>query len=114
MRVVRSSPVCANPDNVGFSPEYDGFTDTNIYAGQALEPGMMVRGSDVVERPTTTVVVFPGHILKVSVYGDFYIEIPQSFSCGLAAAEGAEGTGGETGAAGPTGARQPRRRDTAR
>lgn len=58
MRVVRSSPVCANPD-------------------QALEPGMMVRGSAVVELPTTPVVVFPGHILKVSAYGDFYIEIPQ-------------------------------------
>jgi len=77
MWVVSSSPVCANPDNVGLFPEYDGFTDTNIYAGQALEPGMTVRGPAVVELPTTTIVVFPGHTLKVSTYGDFYIEIPQ-------------------------------------
>ena len=60
-----------------YFPGHDGFTDTNIDAGQALEPGMMVRGSAVVKLPTTTVVVFPGHILKVSAYGDFYIEIPQ-------------------------------------
>ena len=77
MRVVRSSPVCANPDNAGFFPDHDGFPDTNIYAGQALEPSMMVRGPAVVELPTTTIVVFPGHTLRVSTYGDFYIEIPQ-------------------------------------
>ena len=60
-----------------YFPDHDGFTDTNIDADQALEPGMRVRGSAVVELPTTTVVVFPGHILKVSADGDFYIEIPQ-------------------------------------
>ena len=60
-----------------YFPDHDGFTDTNIYAGQALEPGMTVRGPAVVELPTTTIVVFPGHTLKVSTYGDFYIEIPQ-------------------------------------
>ena len=60
-----------------YFPDHDGFTDTKIYAGQALEPGMTVRGPVVVELPTTTIVVFPGHTLKVSTYGDFYIEIPQ-------------------------------------
>ena len=60
-----------------YFPEYNGFADTNIYTGQALEPGMTVRGPAVVELPTTTIVVFPGHTLKVSAYGDFYIEIPQ-------------------------------------
>ena len=77
MWVVSSSPASANSDNMGLFPDHDGFTDTNIYASQALEPGMMVRGPAVVELPTTTIVVFPGHTLKVSTYGDFYIEIPQ-------------------------------------
>ena len=57
--------------------EHGDFINTNTYTGEALRPGMVIQGPGVVELPTTTVVVFPGHTLSVNAYGDFYIEIPQ-------------------------------------
>lgn len=57
--------------------EVGDFSDATIYAGEALRPGMVVRGPAVVELATTTIVVFPGHTLDVNAYGDFRIEIPQ-------------------------------------
>ena len=56
--------------------EHGDFIGTDTYTGQALRPGMVVQGPGVVELPTTTIVVFPGHTLRVNAYGDFHIEIP--------------------------------------
>ncbi len=57
--------------------EHGDFIDTDTYSGEALVPGMTVPGPAVVELPTTTIVVFPGHTLSVNAYGDFHIDIPQ-------------------------------------
>ncbi|MEM7543443.1 MAG: hydantoinase/oxoprolinase family protein [Pseudomonadota bacterium] len=59
-----------------YFPEENGFRDTPIFNGEALHPGMVLDGPAVVELATTTVVVFPGHVLSVNAYGDFQIRIP--------------------------------------
>ena len=66
--------------------EHGEFVDTATYAGEALGPGMVIDGPAVVELPTTTIVVFPGHVLNVNAYGDFHIEIPQNPGSARAAA----------------------------
>ena len=65
--------------------EFGRFAPTAIYAGEALQPGMVVSGPAVVELATTTIVVFPDHTLSVSNYGDFCIEIPQDVSSAVRA-----------------------------
>ena len=37
-----------------------------------LEPGHVVRGAAVIEEPTTSVTVFPGHAVRVSLSGYDY------------------------------------------
>lgn len=54
----------------------DGFRDTDIYDGEKLKNGMTFNGPAVVELPTTTLLVFPNHSLRVNQHGDFVINIP--------------------------------------
>jgi N-methylhydantoinase A len=58
-----------------FFKELGGFTDTAVYDGLLLRPGMLVHGPAVVELPTTTAVVFPTHTLSVNTTGGFHIAI---------------------------------------
>jgi len=51
------------------------YRDTDIYDGDALERGMIVKGPAVVEQKNTTVVVFPGQKLEVNEYGDFVLAL---------------------------------------
>ncbi|HTY54993.1 MAG TPA: hydantoinase/oxoprolinase family protein [Candidatus Binataceae bacterium] len=57
--------------------EYRDYIDTPVYDGEKLTQKIQVAGPAVVELPTTTIVVFPGHALTVNSYGDLRIEIPQ-------------------------------------
>jgi N-methylhydantoinase A len=50
--------------------------ETPIYDGAMLTPGLLVDGPGIVELPTTTLVVMPGHTLRVNGRGDFRITIP--------------------------------------
>lgn len=57
--------------------EVGDFSNTPIFSGRLLRAGMSVRGPAIVELPTTTIVVFPGHTVDVGEHEDFHIQIPQ-------------------------------------
>ena len=50
----------------------DGATEVPVYDGMQLEPGHVVRGAAVIEEPTTSVTVLPGHAVRVSLSGYDY------------------------------------------
>ena len=50
----------------------DGATEVPVYDGMQLEPGHVVRGAAVIEEPTTSVTVLPGHAARVSLSGYDY------------------------------------------
>jgi N-methylhydantoinase A len=52
----------------------DGAVDTPIYLGSALSAGQRLSGPAIVEEPTTTVVVYPGWSLTVTVTDDYLLE----------------------------------------
>ncbi|MFH0814427.1 MAG: hydantoinase/oxoprolinase family protein [Pseudomonadota bacterium] len=56
--------------------EETGFTPTPIYDGDAMLPGVKVKGPCVIEQRTTTIVVPPEHSVEVSEYGDFMMNVP--------------------------------------
>ena len=49
-----------------------GAAEVPVYDGMRLEPGHVVRGAAVIEEPTTSVTVFPGHAVRVSLSGYDY------------------------------------------
>jgi N-methylhydantoinase A len=57
--------------------EFRDYVETAVYDGEKLGKGVKVEGPSVVELPTTTIVIFPGHALTANAYGDLRIEIPQ-------------------------------------
>jgi N-methylhydantoinase A len=59
-----------------FFAEVGDYVETPIYDGALLRHGMVVTGPAVAELATTTLVVFPGHVLSVNPAGDFHVEIP--------------------------------------
>jgi N-methylhydantoinase A len=50
-----------------------GWTDTGIYERASLGQGAQIEGPAVVEEPTSTTLVYPGHRLRVDEYGNFLI-----------------------------------------
>ncbi|MDR3512498.1 MAG: hydantoinase/oxoprolinase family protein [Caulobacteraceae bacterium] len=46
-----------------------------IYDGSRLEPGMTLAGPAVVQEPSVTLVISPGHVLTVDEYGDYVIDL---------------------------------------
>lgn len=58
--------------------EAGGFMQTAVFSGDLLTSGMRVNGPAIVELPTTTIVVFPGHSLTVNAFGDYHIDIPSA------------------------------------
>ena len=50
----------------------EGEAEIQVYEGTALRPGHVVRGPAVIEEPTTSVTVFPGHAVRVSRAGYDY------------------------------------------
>ena len=50
----------------------EGETEIAVYDGTALRPGQVVRGPAVIEEPTTSVTVFPGHAVRVCLVGYDY------------------------------------------
>lgn len=51
-----------------------GYTDTAIYHGQDLKYGDEIIGPAVVEEPTTTVVILPGHKAVITEYNNYCVE----------------------------------------
>ena len=49
-----------------------GAMEIPVYDGMQLEPGHVIRGAAVIEEPTTSVTVFPGHAVRVSLSGYDY------------------------------------------
>ena len=56
--------------------ELEDFTRTPIYDGDSLEAGNIISGPAIVEQSTTTIVVPPEAVLKVTEYGDYMVELP--------------------------------------
>ena len=50
-----------------------GVHNTNIYSGLAMEPGMEINGPAIIEEPSVTLVVSPGHTVKMDEYGNYHV-----------------------------------------
>ncbi len=51
-----------------------GYTDTEVFNGADLHYGDVIMGPAVVEEPTTTVVILPGHKATITKFNNYYIE----------------------------------------
>lgn len=54
--------------------EHGGYRPMPVYDGGALRAGMVIEDGGIVELPTTTVTLFPQHVLTVRANGDFHID----------------------------------------
>ena len=61
-----------------FFSEANGYVETPIYDGEALDIATVIDGPAIAELPTTTLVVFPGHQLVVDEGGNSVITIPRA------------------------------------
>ena len=52
-----------------------GVHETTIYDGLKLEPGMTLCGPAVIQEPSTTLIVPPGHTVSVDDYGNCHVAI---------------------------------------
>lgn len=52
-----------------------GIHEAVIYDGLALDPGMELYGPAVVQEPSTTLVISPGHRLTVDDYGNYHVHL---------------------------------------
>jgi N-methylhydantoinase A len=52
--------------------------EAEIYAGDALEPGMGMTGPAIVESEGTTIVVHPGDAMTVDDYGNVVVTVQGS------------------------------------
>ncbi len=55
-----------------------GIHQAVIYDGLMLEPGMELYGPAVVQEPSTTLVISPGHRVNVDDYGNYHISLEQA------------------------------------
>lgn len=62
--------------NVDFDKH--GIHDTTVYDGLRLEPGMTFMGPAIVQEPASTLVVSPGHTVKVDDYGNYHVHLKTS------------------------------------
>jgi N-methylhydantoinase A len=53
-----------------------GFVDTAIYLGEKLPAGATIRGPAVIEEPTSTLVLYPGAVARVSLGGRYIVQPP--------------------------------------
>jgi N-methylhydantoinase A len=52
-----------------------GRLDVPVYLGTTLEPGMSIDGPAIIEEPTTTIVMYPGSVAKVTSLDNYLISI---------------------------------------
>lgn len=52
-----------------------GYVDTPVYTGAKLPLAAAIEGPAVLEEATTSLVVPPGHVVKVSEHGDYIVEM---------------------------------------
>ncbi len=66
----------ANPDRV--RPAYfgKGYVDTSIYLGAKLPAGAVIEGPAIIEEDTSTLVVYPGAMARVSTGGRYIVTPP--------------------------------------
>jgi N-methylhydantoinase A len=64
------------PDRI--RPAYfgNGWVDTSIYLGERLPAGTEISGPAVIEEATSTLVVYPGAVAKVSAGGRYIVTPP--------------------------------------
>ncbi|GAA6153803.1 hydantoinase/oxoprolinase family protein [Pseudoteredinibacter isoporae] len=55
-----------------------GCHDSCVYDGLALEPGMSFRGPAIIQEPSATLVISPGHRAEVDDYGNYIIHLQQA------------------------------------
>ena len=55
--------------------DHHGVHDTNIYDGLAMEPGMGISGPAIIEEPSVTLVISPGHEAEVDEYGNYHVHL---------------------------------------
>ena len=48
---------------------------TPIYKGSDIPVGSVIKGPAVIEEPTTTIVVYPNMVTKISISGNYIIDI---------------------------------------
>ncbi|NKB39277.1 MAG: hydantoinase/oxoprolinase family protein [Gammaproteobacteria bacterium] len=60
--------------------DYDahGIHEATIYDGDRLEPGMQLSGPAVIQEPSTTLVVAPGHRVSLDDFGNYHVLISQT------------------------------------
>ncbi|MGB3620565.1 MAG: hypothetical protein WBA20_04395, partial [Ketobacter sp.] len=49
----------------------EGYQDTSIFEGAALQPGHEIQGPAIIEETFTTIVVYPGWNVMVDDSGDY-------------------------------------------
>ena len=52
-----------------------GQHQTKIYDGLAMEPGMAIKGPAIIQEPSVTLVVSPGHDLSIDTFGNYHINL---------------------------------------
>ncbi|WP_339863395.1 hydantoinase/oxoprolinase family protein [Paremcibacter congregatus] len=52
-----------------------GVHNTVVYDGLKLEPGMVFTGPAIIQEPSATLVISPGHTANVDVYGNYIIHL---------------------------------------
>jgi len=58
-----------------FFKSLGGLVPTKVYNGSKLAPGMIVEPPAIIEEENSTIVVFPGGRVSVSVYGDYVVDL---------------------------------------
>ncbi len=54
-----------------------GRHDAIIYDGLKLEPGMSITGPTIIQEPSVTLVVSPGHTVTIDDYGNYHVHLKQ-------------------------------------
>ncbi len=54
-----------------------GFLDTPIFVGEQLDIGAVIEGPAIIEEPTSTLVVYPGSVARVSAGGRYIVTPPE-------------------------------------
>ena len=56
----------------------DGVHDATVYDGIALSPGTLLHGPAIVQEPSVTLVVGPGHRVSLDDYGNYHVHLDPS------------------------------------
>ena len=55
--------------------DHHGVHDTDVYDGLAMEPDMSISGPAIIEEPSVTLVISPGHKAEVDEYGNYHVQL---------------------------------------